>query len=141
MYAVIKTGGKQYRVKENQTFSVEKIEGEAGSSVVLDEVLMLENGPDVLVGAPFVSGAQVVASIVEQVKGDKVIIFKKKRRHNYRRKMGHRQLLTVLKIDQIAKPGDAANVSVAPKVEAVSIPSGEEPKKKASSKTTKKTQE
>jgi large subunit ribosomal protein L21 len=107
MFAVLKTGGKQYRVSENQIVIIEKILGDEGSTYTFDSVLMLEDGSQVTVGKPMIAGAKVVASIVEQAKGDKVIIFKKKRRHTYRRKNGHRQLLTVLRIEQIAKPGDA----------------------------------
>ena len=115
MFAVLKTGGKQYRVSENQIVIVEKILGDEGSTHTFDSVLMLEDGSKVTVGKPTVAGAKVVASIVEQGKGDKVIIFKKTRRHTYRRKNGHRQPLTVLRIEQIAKPGDEIK-SVTPKV-------------------------
>ena len=107
MFAVVKTGGKQYRVAENQIMIIEKIAGESGGAHTFDDVLLLEDGAKVTVGAPRVEGAKVVASIVEQTKGDKVIIFKKTRRHTYRRTKGHRQQLTVLRVQQIAKPGDA----------------------------------
>ncbi|OJV44943.1 MAG: 50S ribosomal protein L21 [Alphaproteobacteria bacterium 43-37] len=107
MFAVLKTGGKQYRVSENQIVIVEKILGDEGSTYTFDNVLMLEDGSQVTVGKPMVAGAKVVASIVEQTKGDKIIIFKKTRRHTYRRKNGHRQPLTVLRIEQIAKPGES----------------------------------
>ena len=107
MFAVVKTGGKQYRVAENQIMIVEKILGESGAAHTFEEVLLLEDGAKITVGAPRVEGAKVVASIVEQTKGDKVIIFKKVRRHTYRRKKGHRQELTVLRVQQIAKPGEA----------------------------------
>ena len=107
MFAVVKTGGKQYRVAENQIMIVEKILGESGSAHTFEDVLLLEDGAKISVGAPRVEGAKVVASIVEQTKGDKVIIFKKVRRHTYRRKKGHRQELTVLRVQQIAAPGDA----------------------------------
>ena len=100
MYAVIKTGGKQYKVAKDDVILVEKLEAEAGSSVSL-EVLMLGDGANVTVGAPTVAGASVSAEVVDQVKADKVIIFKKNRRHNYRRKRGHRQKLTALKITGI----------------------------------------
>jgi large subunit ribosomal protein L21 len=102
MFAVIKTGGKQYRVAENDIIQVEKLPAEAGASVTLDEVLMVEDGGKVSVGAPFVSGAKVTAEVVEQARGPKIIVFKKKRRQNYRRKNGHRQDLTVLKITGIS---------------------------------------
>jgi large subunit ribosomal protein L21 len=98
MFAVVKTGGKQYKVAENDLIRVEKLPGEAGDTVTLDQVLMVGEK----VGAPFVAGASVTATVVEQTRGDKIIIFKKKRRQNYRRKNGHRQHLTVLRITGIA---------------------------------------
>jgi large subunit ribosomal protein L21 len=101
MFAVIKTGGKQYTVHENDVLWVEKLDVEPGASVVLDEVLMVGDGKKVTVGKPTIAGATVKATVVEQMRDRKVIIFKKKRRHNYRRKKGHRQNLTVLKIEKI----------------------------------------
>jgi large subunit ribosomal protein L21 len=101
MYAVIKTGGKQYRVAKNQVIKIERLEGEAGGEIVFREVLMV-GGENPVVGAPLVAGASVTGTLLEQIKGEKVIIFKKKRRKNYRRKRGHRQLLTVVRIADIA---------------------------------------
>ena len=101
MYAVLKTGGKQYRVAANDVIKVEKLGGDAGATVDLTDILMVGTDNGVTVGTPLVNGAKVTAEIVEQTKGDKVIIFKKKRRHNYRRKRGHRQDLTVLRITDI----------------------------------------
>ena len=101
MYAVIRTGGKQYRVAENDVIRVERLVGEAGDSLTLTDVLMVGGEGDPRVGAPLVEGAAVTATLVEQARGDKVIIFKKKRRQNYRRKRGHRQDLTVLRITGI----------------------------------------
>jgi large subunit ribosomal protein L21 len=101
MYAVIKTGGKQYRVAPNQVIRIERLDGEAGSEVVFPEVLMV-GGDEPKVGSPLVEGARVTGTLLEQIKGEKVIIFKKKRRKNYRRKRGHRQLLTVVRIADIA---------------------------------------
>jgi len=98
MYAVIKTGGKQYKVASGDVIKIEKIAGEAGSEVVFSEVLALGDN----VGTPLVAGASVKATIVKQAKGDKVIVFKKKRRQNYRRKNGHRQNITIVKIAEIA---------------------------------------
>jgi large subunit ribosomal protein L21 len=98
MFAVIKTGGKQYKVAKNDVIVVEKLPAEAGASITLDEVLMIGDK----IGAPTVAGASVTATVVDQTKGDKVIVFKKKRRQNYRRKKGHRQQLTVLRITDIA---------------------------------------
>lgn len=102
MFAVIKTGGKQYTVHENDILWVEKLDAEPGASVDLTEVLMLSDGKKVTVGSPTIPGAKIQATVVEQMRDRKVIIFKKKRRHNYRRKKGHRQHLTVLKIGKIA---------------------------------------
>ncbi|MEO1043473.1 MAG: 50S ribosomal protein L21 [Pseudomonadota bacterium] len=99
-YAVIKTGGKQYRVKSGDVINVEKLEGEAGDTVKLEEVLML-GGDEVKVGAPLIEGASVDAEIVEQTRAPKIIVFKKRRRQNYRRKKGHRQDMTTLKINTI----------------------------------------
>ena len=101
MYAVISTGGKQYRVAEGQTVRVEKIPGDVGSSVSLDQVLMLSDGQAVKVGQPTVQGASVNGHIVEQGKAKKIIVFKYKRRKGYRKKHGHRQQYTALKIDKI----------------------------------------
>lgn len=101
MFAIVKTGGKQYRVAENNIIRVEKLVAEAGTKISLDEVLMLDDGKKVTVGLPFVKGATVEATVMEQMRDRKVIIFKKTRRHNYRRKKGHRQHLTVLKINKI----------------------------------------
>lgn len=101
MYAVIHTGGKQYRVAKNDVIEVEKLPGEAGETIDIGEVLMLGDGPEATIGAPLVDGARVRATILEQMRGPKIIVFKKKRRKNYRRKKGHRQDLTVLRINDI----------------------------------------
>lgn len=101
MFAVIKTGGKQYRVSEGTMLRVEKLIGDKGSLITLDHVLMLEKDGAVTLGQPVVKGACVKAEIVDQMKDKKVIIFKKTRRHNYRRKRGHRQQLSVLRIKEI----------------------------------------
>ncbi|MEL6363421.1 MAG: 50S ribosomal protein L21 [Pseudomonadota bacterium] len=101
MYAVVKTGGKQYRVAADDVIDVERLEGEAGDTVSLETVLMVGEGETVTIGAPTVEGATVSAEIVEQGRGEKIIVFKKRRRQNYRRKKGHRQLLTTLKIKDI----------------------------------------
>lgn len=102
MYAIIKTGGKQYRVQKDDIIEVELLEGDEGASVKLDEVLLLGGSGSAKIGAPLVTGASVAATIVKHKKDDKIIVFKKKRRQNYRRKNGHRQNLTVLKITGIA---------------------------------------
>jgi len=101
MFAVIRTGGKQYKVAKDDVIAVEKLSGEPGATIELGEVLMLGDGATVSAGAPLVSGASVSATLIEQRRADKIIVFKKKRRHNYRRKNGHRQHQTVLRIDEI----------------------------------------
>ena len=100
MYAVIKTGGKQYRVSEGDRIRVEKLPGEVGDAIQLPEVLML-GGDKVAVGRPFVDGAKVDVKIVGQGRGKKIIVFKIKRRKSYRRKAGHRQAFTELKVTGI----------------------------------------
>jgi len=100
MFAVIRTGGKQYKVAKDDVLAVEKLDGEAGAAVTFGEVLMLGGGA-VKTGAPLVSGASVTAEILEQGKGEKVVAFKKKRRKNTHRKRGHRQCFTKVKITEI----------------------------------------
>ncbi len=102
MFAVIKTGGKQYRVAPGDVITVEKLPGEAGARLEFAEVLMAGGGSsEIKVGAPFVSGAKVVAEFVEATRGPKVIAFKKRRRKNSRRKKGHRQDLVMIRITDI----------------------------------------
>jgi large subunit ribosomal protein L21 len=101
MYAVLATGGKQYRVAPGDTLEVEKLAGEAGQTVVLDQVLLVNNDGQVVVGTPTVAGASVVADVVEHKRGPKLWAFKLKRRKGYRKKIGHRQSLTVLKVKEI----------------------------------------
>jgi large subunit ribosomal protein L21 len=101
MYAVIKTGGKQYRVTEGDRLRVEKLPGDVGSDITFDEVLML-GGEKVAIGTPMVKGAKVMARIVAQDRAKKVIVFKFRRRKNYRRKRGHRQPFTELKITGVS---------------------------------------
>jgi large subunit ribosomal protein L21 len=102
MYAVIKTGGKQYKVSEGEILRVEKIEGNRGDAVSFDDVLLISKGEEVKVGTPTVEGAKVVGEILGQIKGPKVTVFKMKRRKGYRNKTGHRQNLTNLRIKEIA---------------------------------------
>jgi len=101
MYAVIKTGGKQYRVGPEDKIVIEKIAGDAGAPVEFTQVLMVGGNGATVVGTPLVAGARVTAEVVEQGRGDKVIAFKKRRRKNSRRKRGHRQELTTVKIKEI----------------------------------------
>lgn len=122
MYAVVKTGGKQYRVSKDDILKVERLAGEAGEVITLDDVLMVGGeGGDITVGEPTVSGASVAAEILEQARAPKITIFKKRRRQNYRRKKGHRQHLTVLKVTDIltdgAKPKPAAKKATPKKAE------------------------
>jgi large subunit ribosomal protein L21 len=101
MFAVIRTGGKQYKVAENDVIIIEKLLADAGDDIDFTDVLALNDGAATTFGKPLVSGAVVTAEVLEQARGDKVIIFKKKRRQNYRRKNGHRQDLTVVRITGI----------------------------------------
>jgi large subunit ribosomal protein L21 len=100
-YAVIRTGGKQYRVKEGDVLHVEKLDGEAGAEVEFTDVLMTAHGGDVRVGTPTLSGARVTAQVVKQGRAKKILVFKKKRRKNYRRRQGHRQYLTTVRVTGI----------------------------------------
>ncbi len=102
MYAVIKTGGKQYRVTPGEKLKVEKLVGDVGSDVVIDQVLMVADGDNVTVGAPVVAGASVKATVVSHGRHDKVMIFKMRRRKHYRKTQGHRQDYTEIQIQQIA---------------------------------------
>jgi ribosomal protein L21 len=102
MFAVIKTGGKQYKVAEGAEITVEKLEGDAGAKLTFGEVLMIGDGDTITLGAPTLGGASVAGEIVEQTRSDKVITYKKKPRNTYRRKLGHRQHMTVVKITGIS---------------------------------------
>ncbi len=101
MFAVIKAGGKQYKVQKDDKLFVEKIEGNEGDKITLGEVLMVHDGKISKIGNPLVKGAKVEAVLVKQARGSKITIFKKKRRQNYRRKKGHRQYLTMIQVTDI----------------------------------------
>jgi large subunit ribosomal protein L21 len=101
MYAVVETGGKQYRVQEGDTLFVEKIAGNEGDNIKFDKVLFVSNGGDVKVGTPFIEDMTVDASIVEHGKGKKIIVYKFKAKKDYRKKQGHRQPYTKVKIEKI----------------------------------------
>lgn len=137
MFAVVRTGGKQYRIAADQKIIVDRLPGEAGDTVTLGDVLLMGEGSDLKAAA----GQTVTAEIVAQTKGDKVIVFKKKRRHNYRRKNGHRQDHTVLKI--VAIGGEAPKKAAKPKAEAApavaaeTAPAAEAPVKAAKPKAPK----
>ena len=116
MFAVIRSGGKQYKVAQNEVIVVERMAGESGSSVDLGDVLIVGDGTKTSVGTPTVDGAKVMATVVEQSRGDKIKVFKRKRRKGYRRTAGHRQLTTVLRISEISAPGmKAAKAAAKPK--------------------------
>ncbi len=114
-YAVIETGGKQYRIGEGQSLDVERLEGETGQQVAIDRVLALSDGSALSIGTPVVDGATVTVEIVEHLRGPKVISFKKKRRKGYKRKLGHRQELTRIKIVQIGGKKPAKKKATAKK--------------------------
>jgi large subunit ribosomal protein L21 len=153
MFAVIKTGGKQYRVAQDDTIVVEKLEGDEGDTLVFGEVLMIGDGDKVDMGAPTLGGAQVVGEVVEQRRGAKIIIFKKRPRNTYRRKKGHRQHETVIRITEILAKGGAvakkgekkaaphkegkteAKAPKAPAKKAAAAPKAKAPTKKAAAKS------
>jgi large subunit ribosomal protein L21 len=131
MFAVIRTGGKQYRVAPNDIIEVEKIAGRPGDIVELAEVLLLGGDKGPQTGSPTVSGALVAAEVIEQRRSDKIVVFKKKRRSTYRRKKGHRQELTALRITEILTDGKKPS-KAAPKPEAKKA---EKPASKAKAET------
>lgn len=120
MFAVIKTGGKQYKVAAEDKLQIERLPGEAGDTVTFDHVLMVGAGAEVTIGTPLVDGATVVAELVEQTRGDTIKVFKKRRRQNSRRTIGHRHHFSVVKITDILTGGKkpAAKKAAAPKKEA-----------------------
>ena len=111
MYALVKTGGKQYRVSKDDTILVERLSAEEGEQIILNDIVMLGDGDKVTIGTPLVGGAGVSATVVRQTRGPKIIIFRRKRRKNHRRTQGHRQDLTLLKIIDIAE--DAKSLKTA----------------------------
>ena len=138
MFAIVRTGGKQYRVSAGDKIAVEKIVGEAGDTVSLSDVLFASDAGEVKA----VAGLAVSAEIVAQAKTDKIFVFKKKRRHNYRRRAGHRQQVTLLKITAIGEAKKAApkKAEAAPKVEAAPVmaaPEAKPAKKPAAKKPAK----
>jgi large subunit ribosomal protein L21 len=141
MYAVIRSGGKQYKVSKDDVISVEKLIGEAGDKVNLNEVLMIGGKGDPIVGDPVIKGAVVNAEVVEQTRAEKIIVFKKKRRHNYRRKNGHQQHLTMLKIVDIkekeTKKAAAVKTDTAPEMEKAPVKKTATAKKTTAKKTVK----
>ena len=138
MYALVKTGGKQYRVSRDDTILVERIAAEEGAEVILNDIVMLGDGDKVTIGNPKVNGAAVSATVVRQTRGPKIIIFRRKRRKNHRRTQGHRQDLTLLKINDIAE--DAKKLAqakpIAKKAASKTISTKKATTKKATSKAT-----
>jgi len=140
MFAVIKTGGKQYKVAKNDVIVIEKLDGEAGEGVAFESVLMFGEGAGAKTGSPFVEGVCVAGEVIEQTRGDKILVFKKKRRQNYRRTNGHRQDLTVVRITDILtdgkKPAAKAKKAAAPKSDeaATEKPAAKKATKKAPAK-------
>jgi len=132
MFAVIKTGGKQYRVAAEDIITIEKLSGEVGETVTFDDVLMVGGDDDTAIGTPTVDGASVAGEVVEQSRAKKIIVFKKKRRKNYRRTKGHRQEQTLVKITEILTGGKKAAAKKAAKPKAEAKPAEEKaPAKKA----------
>lgn len=101
MYAVIKTGGKQYKITEGESFKVEKLAGDAGAAIILDQVLFIGGNGQPKIGKPMLDGATVEAEVVRQAKDRKILVYKKKRRKGYEKKFGHRQQYTELKVTKI----------------------------------------
>ena len=135
MFAVIRTGGKQYKVSKDDVITVERLAGDAGAKLEFTDVLAIGEGPDTTFGTPIVAGARVMAAVLEQTKGDKIIVFKKSRRKNYRRKRGHRQQLTVLRITGISPGGEAAAKAPAKEKAPAKAETKPEAKVKAPAKT------
>jgi large subunit ribosomal protein L21 len=140
MYALVKTGGKQYRVSKDDTILVERLSAEEGEQIILNDIVMLGDGDKVTIGTPLVDGAGVSATVVRQTRGPKIIIFRRKRRKNHRRTQGHRQDLTLLKIIDIAEDAKSLKTEkppakAAPKKAAASdAPAEEAATKKAAPK-------
>ena len=134
MFAVIRTGGKQYRVQKGDILQVERLNTKQGQTVVFDEVLLLQDGKKILIGTPLVDKAQVKAEVIENFKDDKVIIFKKKRRKQYQKKAGHRQELTRIKIEDIVSSAKAPARKPKPEEKERKVAKKPEAKKKPAAK-------
>ena len=138
MYAVVKTGGKQYRVAKDDKILVEHIDAEAGQTITLDKVMMLGDGDNVTIGTPVVENATVEAEVVRQTRGPKIVIFRRKRRKNHRRLQGHRQDLTLLRIKDISEQGGKAAPKAAAKKADKAAPKAETAEKPAAKKAAAK---
>ncbi len=134
MFAVIKTGGKQYKVAPNDVLRIEKIAGQPGDTVELDAVLAVGSEAGVTLGAPLVEGAMVAAEVIEQGRADKIIVFKKKRRKNHRRRNGHRQHETVLRVTEILTDGKKPKKAAAKPAPAKAEVAEKAPAKEAAAK-------
>jgi len=134
MYALVRTGGKQYRVTKGDTILVDRLAADEGAEVILDDVVMLGNGDKVTIGTPRVEGAAVRATVVSQTRGPKITIFRRKRRKNHRRTHGHRQDLTLLKINAIAEDGKSLKPEAAPTKKAAAKKAAPKAKAKLASK-------
>jgi len=135
MYAVFKSGGKQYKVAQNDVITLDKLEADEGSTILFDEVLMVIDGDKTTIGSPLVKNMKVSATILEQKKDKKIIVFKKKRRHNYRRKFGHRSHISVVRIEGI---GENVKGIAAPKKKAAPKTEKPAPKVKTPAKAATK---
>ena len=132
MYALVKTGGKQYRVSKDDTILVERIAADEGAEVILNDIVMLGDGDQVTIGTPMIDGAAVSATVLRQTRGAKVVIFRRKRRKNHRRTKGHRQDLTLLKINDIAE--DAKKLAAARPTVKKAAPKANDASKKPTTK-------
>jgi large subunit ribosomal protein L21 len=147
MYAIVEIAGQQFKVEKDQKYFVHQLEGKPGSKVTFENVLLLDDKGKVSVGAPAVNGVQVTAKIEQHLLGDKVIVFKKKRRKGYKVKNGHRQRLTEITVQEIGKKATpnsetkAASIKAAPKPEAKAAPKKAAPKKAAPKKAAPKSEE
>jgi large subunit ribosomal protein L21 len=136
MYAVIRTGGKQYKVAPDDVLDIEKVAGEAGDKIQFTDVLMIGGEGEPVIGAPLVDGASVAAEVVDQHRGEKIIVFKKRRRKHSRRRNGHRQYLTAVRITGIATDGAAPKPTKAkPAKKTEATETQDKPAKKAAKKT------
>ena len=129
MYAIVEIAGQQFKVEKDQQVFVHRLEGKEGSKVTFDNVLLIDNNGKINVGAPAIAGASVAAKVLEHLKGDKVIVFKKKRRKGYKVKNGHRQYLTKIQIEAISERGAAKKTVVAKEEKAEKVEKKVEAKK------------
>jgi large subunit ribosomal protein L21 len=137
MYAIVEIAGQQFKVEKDQRLFVHRLEDKEGAKITFDKVLLIDNDGKVNVGAPVVAGASVTAKVLEHLKGDKVLIFKKKRRKGYQKENGHRQYLTQIKIEAISEKGAAKKAETKTEVseEAAPVKKAAAPKAKKETKT------